>query len=535
MYLSPITLTGLQPQFSGPELFKYNLPIARQRLLETLVLRGTPAIEINGHPLTREDIIRIFDDMADDARLKYHLAIWQDPVLLRFLEEGVWEAGRDFAANALYETDSFRRFVSPWYAQAIDRIYAQFLSGKGDRTLLSRLESHAAFLDDADRETAYRSVNAFAAEKERELAGILEKGERGEAVPKEKLLYSLYEPELFVLNSLPPAFGPLRDRLAQAFCNISTVHNRLKNSFLALAAAEKAASLNVQDEEFEKFIVTNLSKMRSRQTLSGFAPVASIDEYKKGIPRGAMAAIVAAAVCILLFVVRVVLNGQQERVLAAERKKYVGYIPYDRNAKQPEQAVLNYIAIVRGLLRTDSNELPHLPTEHVGVLRRNAEVYPVSKHDAWPAPTDTSAAARKPGAKKQLHICNHSSWSVVVWYLVDEVRIRNCYLPPHDSLLLQYTSNSIRLDIQAGKNWTDSLHHVVNLYFNRYDQSGYCLKGGFSELPANRKKFCNPEYLSLYSRNGVLRYAYDDRIEINDSSGNNLLVRKYMDEGREVR
>lgn len=536
MYLSPITLTGLQPQFSGPELFKYNLPIARQRLLEKLTLRGT--LEIGGRQLSREDIDRIFDEMADDTRLQYHLAIWQDPVLLRFLEEGILEPDKDFAANTLYTTPGFRQFVSPWYAQALGHVRAQLLTGKGDRTMLHRLEKHGDLLAGTDRRSTFRSVVDFTGHKKQELNGILAKAQAGEAVPREKLLYSLREPELFVLNSLPADFDALRQQLVRLFAEISAAYDLQKNTFLALAAAEKAAAIEVQDEGLRQQAVKNLAHMRRRQALSPFVPIAAVEEHKKGMPRGAVAAIITGAVCLLLVVVRLLLNGQHERARAAEEQKFGPDIVYDRNDKQPDQAVLNYITMLRSLLRTDTTDRPlHPYQEYAGMLAPDLDkdVYDISAYDAWPPPRDTSAAARRPGAEKRLRICNYSSWPVVVWYLLDERHIRNRYLPPHDSLLLEYRNNSIRLDLQAGKNWSDTLHHRVSLYTSRYDIGEFCLKGGFSELPENRKKFCNPEYLSLYSRNGVKHYVYNDRLEFRDSTATYLIVRKYMDEGREER
>lgn len=534
MYHSPIPLTGLQPQFSGPELFKYGLPLARKKMLAEFQLVDADTIQVDGKELNRQEVISLFDELADDQRLQFHMAIWQDPVLLQFLQTGELQHHQRFAANELYETPEFRQFVSPWFAQAQNRLLKYLLAGTAAPDALEALAANSSLMTPADREEAFHSASRFFSERKSELLNIYVRAQQQHAVQREEIEDSLGTQEIFVLNHLPDDFENTRYELANLLNNICVEYDKQSAPKMALAAIEKAASIALHDEVLKDLIPRNLDLVRSKQP-GVFRPAANPNRGGGNSGGTAWWSIVVVVVVLIRLIISL------SRCDSSDRNNMYPVINYGEQSNIEmgkvggDEATANYIAIVKSMQQLDSVHSEGTPLFHEGHKPRSAsdEVYDVSGYDGYTLEQSALSESAK-GGKKQVLISNGSSWDLVAWYLLDDLEMHNVYVPPHDSLLLEYTSDNVRMDLVAGKKWSDRPDHFVSLYYNKYKKEEYNLKGGYTLLPDNRRKYCNPDYLPLYGRNGVRNYEYNDRIVLRDSSGNNLSVRKFMDKGREL-
>lgn len=95
-----------------------DLLLAKKKMLAELELNDGKGVEINGREVSKNDIIRFFDDLQQSSDLSYHLAVYHDKVLLRFLEYNILEKKDKFAANPLYAEEAFISWLSPYYAHS---------------------------------------------------------------------------------------------------------------------------------------------------------------------------------------------------------------------------------------------------------------------------------------------------------------------------------------------------------------------------------------------------------------------------------
>ena len=112
-YISPLHFIELS---STDTIDRKDLLLARKKMLAELELNEGSGLEINGKEVSRNDIVRFFDDLQQSADLSYHLAIYKDPVLLKFLEYNTLEKNDRIAKNPLYADDAFINWLSPYYA-----------------------------------------------------------------------------------------------------------------------------------------------------------------------------------------------------------------------------------------------------------------------------------------------------------------------------------------------------------------------------------------------------------------------------------
>ena len=129
--------------------------LARKKMLAELELNDGHGIVINGKEVSKNDIIRFFDELQQSDDLSYHIAVYKDKVLLKFLEYNILENREWFALTALYTEESFIEWISPYYAASfiafagecyrnfMDREWATLL---GNRVLMNRYARETAWI-----------------------------------------------------------------------------------------------------------------------------------------------------------------------------------------------------------------------------------------------------------------------------------------------------------------------------------------------------------------------------------------------------
>ena len=89
MYRSPIRISGLAAMLTASSMpDRYALLLARRKLEAEFELSGEDVITVEGATLNRQELISLFDELQNTERLAHHLAIYNDPALLQFLESG---------------------------------------------------------------------------------------------------------------------------------------------------------------------------------------------------------------------------------------------------------------------------------------------------------------------------------------------------------------------------------------------------------------------------------------------------------------
>jgi hypothetical protein len=112
-YISPFHFLELS---ATDQIDKKDILLARKKMLAELELNDGNSILVNGKEVSKNDIIRFFDDLQQSTDLSYHVAVYRDKVLLKFLEYSIIENKDRFAANPLYTDAAFIDWVTPFYA-----------------------------------------------------------------------------------------------------------------------------------------------------------------------------------------------------------------------------------------------------------------------------------------------------------------------------------------------------------------------------------------------------------------------------------
>ncbi len=117
-YVSPITF--LPPGLDG-EITPKDLKLAKQKLLAEFELSGTTTVPVGGREMSRNDVLKLFDQLGQANDLAYHGLIASDPVLLHFLETHEIAKGQTFSLPEEKVTPEFVEWISPSFSWAFGK------------------------------------------------------------------------------------------------------------------------------------------------------------------------------------------------------------------------------------------------------------------------------------------------------------------------------------------------------------------------------------------------------------------------------
>ncbi|MBS1563991.1 MAG: hypothetical protein JST39_06355 [Bacteroidetes bacterium] len=137
-YISPLHVIEV-PAGSTPD--KKDILLAKKKLLAELELNDGQSVDVNGKSFSKNDIIRFFDDLQQASDLSWHNAIYQDKVLLRFLEYNILEKNDRFADNPLYQEPAFIDWIGPYYSHSFTTCAGLALNGLSDDEWTALLEN----------------------------------------------------------------------------------------------------------------------------------------------------------------------------------------------------------------------------------------------------------------------------------------------------------------------------------------------------------------------------------------------------------
>lgn len=215
-YISPLHFLELSA--AGSTIDKKDLLLAKKKLLAELELNDGKGIVINGKERTKNDIVRFFDDLQQTADLSYHTAIYQDKVLLKFLEYNTLEKKDRFASNPLYADEAFIEWIGPFYADS-------FVSFARECFLHFMVDEWTTLMDNPMMMTPFQKETAWGG-LEKDMRADIEqlsffankKMSRSDLVSVESICDFRHIQMLFRLPA--ERFGALRDELAFAIMQL---------------------------------------------------------------------------------------------------------------------------------------------------------------------------------------------------------------------------------------------------------------------------------------------------------------------------
>jgi hypothetical protein len=251
-YLNPVALLGTAFQ---PPLDPRLIQRERKKLLAELELSGSDSLTLDGATFTKNELLEYFAELEQERVIKYHLAISEDPVLLRFLHTGTIEEGARYREATIYTDPGFTEWLSPYFYSTFIKFVTDCFAqpnAAGMRTILD----NKLLMTASDTERAWHFIT-----------GILEKNialfdhyrTRGQKrspkpMPITTVAAFLSEGYTRVIKQLPDSrFAQLKDRYALNMQHpaIATFNRDPHNRPISVIWIENALDLTISPSAIE--------------------------------------------------------------------------------------------------------------------------------------------------------------------------------------------------------------------------------------------------------------------------------------------
>ncbi len=538
MYYSPLRLAGFNSDGNNAAPDKKDILLARKKLMAELELSEDHSIVANGKELNRQDVISIFDELNNDEQLAWHLAIFKDKWLLRFLEKAEIETGQFWRENELYGEYVFLSFISPYFAEAHDALLAYSLKNITTPNSYGALRKNPQLILPADWEDSFRYANRFFIEKKNQLLVFVHRIEAPGSEVK-----SLVDPilgvqqvqietdqnvkpadiqtwcsdqSLLLLNLFPDEFSELRYNLVNELNNICVACDKRAKFHTAYAALMKAELIDTE-ETMTALIRKNINIIYSK--LPGKRTVTKSRNLEKQKPNYTYAAIVIGIV-VLRFLAFLGNSSSSSNPTFnyTDVKSTTAFL----NASIAKRSYYSLISSLCGHADTSQFQNAYVFTSVIYIPRpktKGEDVYAA----LWTkgkfktnSPNDILADSLKPGTIK---IDNRTKQPMIVFYLKDEEYIGSAYVPAKEVYYLNYKNRQIFVDIYAGTSWSDSMQNSFINYVQSITGDAVILKGGFTKIYAATNGLDPSHQNSLLTASCGEKFPARDKIIITDSAG----------------
>ncbi len=221
-YISPIRHLNIdtnQVDAAG-NMPKSILNLAKKRLLAEIDLSPQQTIRQGQTEMTKNDVLKWFDQLAISGELGFHILIAQDPVLLAFLEQQHLAAGAHFKAD-LYKDSKFITFVSPYYQTSFNKVLIDALENQNEPVVNTLLHYNPILMTGYSSEAAWLKINRYLNDKLEFLQGLIKQNhyDKKYSYMQAKRFYEI--DLLLIFNHLPDSFQKFRDDYCIALINLS--------------------------------------------------------------------------------------------------------------------------------------------------------------------------------------------------------------------------------------------------------------------------------------------------------------------------
>jgi hypothetical protein len=250
------------------------LAVQKKKLLAEIELSDRKTVEINGAELNKNDILNLFDKLANTTDLQFHQAIANDEALSHFLAEGYFDSKEQFADNELYDDPLFIHFISPYYEEVFTNAVLKSFYDE-DVLTMQMLWANPMLMDGDHRENSYRRINRYLYEQKNKLLLLKEQSIADKKATSWEFerYYSIQL--IALLNQLPFEFQQFVDDYALELINtgVGIQHINLK---LAVQMLESVRQLQCdefiqeQNEERYQIMYNNLHHRVKTSSRGGY-------------------------------------------------------------------------------------------------------------------------------------------------------------------------------------------------------------------------------------------------------------------------
>lgn len=203
---------------------------AKRAVLAEIELSDDGLFDYYGQQLTRADCQRAIDELEQRDKLEFYHFIANHTALSKFLLQGDEGFFTAFRHESIYKLPDFVRFISPYFAAAYDgMLWKAWQRNDGS---FSKLTAIDPIIVPDDTEASYKTLrNALV----RQVEDVLALTEEVKDTKKEIDINAVVERAKILmdkdrLNTLPPYFQEVRNKMAIALRNLSVEINNTRAS-----------------------------------------------------------------------------------------------------------------------------------------------------------------------------------------------------------------------------------------------------------------------------------------------------------------
>jgi hypothetical protein len=266
-YTSPFKELGIDDELEVID--KPSLNLAKKKLLAEIDLSTTHSILRGKREMTKDDVLKAFDNISEVENWDYHRIIAKDPILLRFLEERKLERDEKILDAPAYQDAAFINFISPYFSYSYTQLVVLCLEKRQPKRMDTLIYNNPFLVTETDAEEIWSEIEQYVNQKIETLDEMSDQVERGVQFTDTETVDFYATGMIECLNLLPKGdFDWVRGRYAIALYNFSANTWNKKNHYRAVDIAEHAQQLVLNDyernliDERVAFFDTEMAKLK---------------------------------------------------------------------------------------------------------------------------------------------------------------------------------------------------------------------------------------------------------------------------------
>ncbi len=277
-YLSPLHF--LPKETDLKDVSAKELLLAKKKLLAEIELSSDKTIILNKTVCTRNDVLKLFDQLLDDEKdLNYHFAIFKNKVLLEFLENRFVAILPLAITDNLKNNTAFITFISPYFEKVYTPLFIKCIK-QLRLAEINILAANSCLMNYAGRDKSYKAVHALISKYIYEIELHTQKINAQKVVEHSYFvnLINFFIPKNYkvsefkqyydstlieILNLLPERFNDLRTEYCSILGDMVASLNRCQDLKSGLSIIKNIRTLQCNDdirqwvEEWYHFLLRN--------------------------------------------------------------------------------------------------------------------------------------------------------------------------------------------------------------------------------------------------------------------------------------
>lgn len=168
-YINPLEILDLT-QIPISDIDSTMIKKAKRKLFAEIDLSDDGHFDYKGVKLSRSDCEKAVEELENSSQIDFHLSLSENKSLNNYLVTGDESFFSNYRMESIYQMPEFINFVSPYFAERIDKSLLNAFKS-GDENKLQAVLRTSGLLSPRDYNTAYKSLSAEIQDRIQSLKG----------------------------------------------------------------------------------------------------------------------------------------------------------------------------------------------------------------------------------------------------------------------------------------------------------------------------------------------------------------------------